>query len=305
MLVGVPKEIKTHEYRVGLTPSSVREIIRAGAEVIVEKNAGLGIGIDDQGYIDAGAKIASNSDEIFASAELIVKVKEPQPEECLKLKENQTIFTYLHLAPDPYQAKLLKASGLGMSQKDFGPEELSQAAKLMGQAQKITREKYAELTKDLKDVVVDGTGGASKPLLKKKAELEALGYDTLMLALYVSPITSLERNLQRDRNLLPSIVVRTWRDYTKNIEEYKAAFGDNFILINNDPKDAEKDYNPEEIKKRFFDTTKSVGKPKSPEEIAKSAREKEQINQDIKDLLSVDRSFDTLDQVKQKINQFI
>ena len=205
---------------------------------------------------------------------------------------------------DSYE-ELLKASGMGMSQKDFGPEELSQAAKLMGQAQKITKEKYAELTKDLKDVVVDGTGGASKPLLKKKAELEALGYDTLMLALYVSPITSLERNLQRDRNLLPSIVVRTWRDYTKNIEEYKAAFGDNFILINNDPKDAEKDYNPEEIKKRFFDTTKSVGKPKSPEEIAKSAREKEQLNQDIKDLLSVDRSFDTLDQAKQKINQFI
>jgi predicted kinase len=205
---------------------------------------------------------------------------------------------------DSYE-ELLKASGMGMSQKDFGPEELSQAAKLMGQAQKITREKYAELTKDLKDVVVDGTGGASKPVLKKKAELEALGYDTLMLALYVSPITSLERNLQRDRNLLPSIVVRTWRDYTKNIDTYKEAFGDNFILVNNDPKDAETDYNPEEIKKRFFDTTKSVGKPKTPEEIDKSAREKEQLNQDIKDLLSVDRSFDTLDQAKQKINQFI
>ena len=105
--------------------------------------------------------------------------------------------------------------------------------------------------------------------------------------------------------MLPSIVVRTWRDYTKNIDTYKEAFGDNFILVNNDPKDAETDYNPEEIKKRFFDTTKSVGKPKTPEEIAKSAREKEQINQDIKDLLSVDRSFDTLDQAKQKINQFI
>lgn len=205
---------------------------------------------------------------------------------------------------DSYE-ELLKKSGLGMSQKDFGPEELSQAAKLMGQAQKMTREKYDELTKDLKDVVVDGTGGASKPLLKKKAELEALGYDTLMLALYVSPITSLERNLQRDRNLLPSIVVRTWRDYTKNIDTYKEAFGNNFILVNNDPKDAETDYNPEEIKKRFFDTTKSVGKPKSAEELAKSAREKEQLNQDIKDLLSVGRSFDTLDQAKQKINQFI
>jgi alanine dehydrogenase len=111
MLVGVPKEIKTHEYRVGLTPSSVRELVRAGAQVMVEKNAGLGIGIDDEGYRTAGATIAANADEVYASADLIVKVKEPQPEECLKLKEHQTLFTYLHLAPDPYQAKLLKASG--------------------------------------------------------------------------------------------------------------------------------------------------------------------------------------------------
>ena len=111
MLVGVPKEIKANEYRVGLTPSSVRELVRHGADVIVEKNAGLGIGLDDAGYIAAGARIASSADEVFAMADLIVKVKEPQAEECLKLRENQTLFTYLHLAPDPYQAKLLKASG--------------------------------------------------------------------------------------------------------------------------------------------------------------------------------------------------
>ena len=111
MQVGVPKEIKTHEYRVGLTPSSVRELVRAGATVMVEKNAGLGIGIDDDGYRAAGAVIAANADEVYSSSDLIVKVKEPQPEECLKLKEHQTLFTYLHLAPDPYQAKLLKASG--------------------------------------------------------------------------------------------------------------------------------------------------------------------------------------------------
>ena len=192
-----------------------------------------------------------------------------------------------------------------MKLAQMSPDELKKAGELMGQARKATDAKLQDASKNAKNLLIDSVGGSSKVLLKKKAELEALGYDTLMLALYVSPITSLERNLQRDRNLLPSIVVRTWRDYTKNIEEYKAAFGDNFILINNDPKEAETDYNPEEIKKRFFDTTKSVGKPKSPEEIAKSAREKEQINQDIKDLLSVDRSFDTLDQAKQKINQFI
>lgn len=205
---------------------------------------------------------------------------------------------------DTYE-ELLKQSGLGMSQKDFGPEELSQAAKLMGQAQKITREKYDELTKGLKNVVIDGTGGASKPLLKKKAELEALGYETFMLALYVSPITSLERNLQRDRNLLPSIVLRTWRDYNRNIGIYKEAFGNNFILINNDPKNANKDFDPDYIKKTFFDTTKAKGKEKSPEELAKSAQEKEQLNQDIKDLIKMEQQFDTLDQAKQKINNFL
>lgn len=205
---------------------------------------------------------------------------------------------------DTYE-ELLKKSGLGMAQKDFGPDELSQAAKLMGQAQKITREKYAELTKSLKDVVIDGTGAASKPLLKKKEELEALGYKTFMLALYVSPITSLERNLERERNLLPSIVLRTWRDYNKNISIYREAFGNDFVLINNNPKDAKTDFNPEEIKKKFFDTTKSSGKPKTPEEQAKSAQEKEQLNQDIKDLIQVQNEFDTIDQAKTKINTFL
>jgi dephospho-CoA kinase len=205
---------------------------------------------------------------------------------------------------DTYE-ELLKKSGLGMAQKDFGPDELSQAAKLMGQAQKITKEKYAELTKDLKDVVIDGTGAASKPLLKKKEELEALGYKTFMLAIYVSPITSLERNLERERNLLPSIVLRTWRDYNRNISIYREAFGNNFALINNNPENAKTDFNPEEIKRKFFDTTKSSGKPKTPEEQAKSAQEKEQLNQDIKDLVQVQNEFDTIDQAKTKINTFL
>ena len=193
---------------------------------------------------------------------------------------------------------------MGMSQKDFGPEELSQAAKLMGQAQKITREKYAELTKDLKDVVVDGTGGASKPLLKKKEELEALGYKTLMLMIWVSPITSLERNMSRERSLMPSIVVRTWRDVNKNIETYKQAFGDNFILINNNPESVNKEYNPEDIKRKFFDTAKFKGKEKSPEDIAKSEAEATQLNKDIQDLVKITPEFTSIEQAKSKIKQF-
>lgn len=112
MLVGVPKEIKSQENRVGLVPSSVREIIRAGSSVLVEKGAGLGIGISDEDYRHAGAEVVDSADEIFANAELIVKVKEPQPIECKRLREGQTLFTYLHLAPDPQQTRLLMESGV-------------------------------------------------------------------------------------------------------------------------------------------------------------------------------------------------
>ncbi|MBA3536930.1 MAG: alanine dehydrogenase [Tatlockia sp.] len=112
MLVGVPREIKPQENRVGLVPGSVKEIIRAGSLVMVEKGAGLGIGISDEHYLAAGAEIVSTADEIFERAELIVKVKEPQPIECRRLHEGQTLFTYLHLAPDPQQTRLLKESGV-------------------------------------------------------------------------------------------------------------------------------------------------------------------------------------------------
>jgi len=205
---------------------------------------------------------------------------------------------------DAYE-ELLKASGLGMNQKDFNPEELSQAAKLMAQAQKVTKEKYAKALEDLNNIIVDGTGAASKPLLKKKEELEALGYDTMMLMIWVSPVTSLERNTSRDRSLLPSIVVRTWRDINKNIETYKQAFGDNFVIVNNNPKEAKTSYDPSEIKKRFFDTAKFKGKEKSPEELAKAKAEVDQLNKDIQDLVKSTPDFDTIEQAKSKIQQFI
>ncbi|HEX7852255.1 MAG TPA: alanine dehydrogenase [Sphingobium sp.] len=111
MLVGVPKEIKVHEYRVGLTPGSVREMIAAGHELLVERGAGAGIGMDDDAYIRAGAHIADTAADIFAAADMIVKVKEPQPSEWAMLRPDQILFTYLHLAPDPEQARGLMLSG--------------------------------------------------------------------------------------------------------------------------------------------------------------------------------------------------
>src|SRR5499427_2838167 len=111
MLIGVPKEIKTHEYRVGLTPDAVREYVAAGHRVVVEKNAGAGIGASDDLYHRAGALIAGDASEIFATAEMVVKVKEPQRSEWVQLRTDQILFTYLHLAPDPEQAKGLMKSG--------------------------------------------------------------------------------------------------------------------------------------------------------------------------------------------------
>ncbi|MDN4503257.1 alanine dehydrogenase [Alteromonadaceae bacterium BrNp21-10] len=111
MIIGVPREIKNHEYRVGLTPGAVKEFTHAGHEVLVENNAGVDIGFTNEQYIDAGASIIDTPEAIFAKAELIIKVKEPQPNECKMLRAGQTLYTYLHLAPDPIQTELLIASG--------------------------------------------------------------------------------------------------------------------------------------------------------------------------------------------------
>jgi alanine dehydrogenase len=111
MRVGVPKEIKNHEYRVGLTPPLVAELAAAGHEVIVETKAGSGIDFEDSDYVAAGARIVATAAEVFAQSDMIVKVKEPQPQEVAMLEPRHTLFTYLHLAPDPEQAAGLIKSG--------------------------------------------------------------------------------------------------------------------------------------------------------------------------------------------------
>ena len=111
MRIGVPKEIKVHEYRVGLVPAGVRELTAAGHDVLIESGAGNGIGVDDEQFRGVGASIAARAAEVFERAEMIVKVKEPQPAECEMLRPGQVLFTYLHLAADPQQARGLIKSG--------------------------------------------------------------------------------------------------------------------------------------------------------------------------------------------------
>ncbi len=107
MIIGIPKEIKNDEFRVGLTPSLVNGLTRQGHTVLVEKSAGSHIGFMNEQYQAAGGTLIENAQTVFADAELIVKVKEPQPQECAMLHEDQTLFTYLHLAPDPVQTEAL------------------------------------------------------------------------------------------------------------------------------------------------------------------------------------------------------
>ena len=112
MIIGIPKEIKKGEHRVGMVPNSARELVRRGHHVILEKNAGLGIGFEDEDYIfEEGVSIADTAEEVYQKADLIVKVKEPQPSEYSLLREGQILFAYLHLAPDPAQAQALIESG--------------------------------------------------------------------------------------------------------------------------------------------------------------------------------------------------
>src|SRR6056297_3744611 len=111
MRIGVAKEIKNHEYRIGLTPAGVRELVGHGHEVMVQRDGGKAIGLTDDLYERAGAVIVDAPEAIFERAEMIIKVKEPQPDECRMLREGQVLYTYLHLAPDPEQTRLLQESG--------------------------------------------------------------------------------------------------------------------------------------------------------------------------------------------------
>jgi predicted kinase len=212
--------------------------------------------------------------------------------------------TFTVLNSDDTYEELLKASGIGLKQKDFTPDQLSQASKLQAQARKVTQDKLAKSIEDKNNIVIDGTGAASGPVLKKKQQLEDLGYETLMLMIYVSPLTSLERNQERDRSLMPGIVLRTWRDVNKNIRTYQQAFGNNFILLNNNPKDAKQEFNTD-LLEPFLQASTAIGKPKTPEEQTKSDAEKAQLNKDIESMVNQLPEFDSMDTAKNKIDEFV
>jgi len=207
---------------------------------------------------------------------------------------------------DTYE-ELLKQAGLDKPQSTFTSDELSQSSKLMSRARKETTSKLQSAQEEGESIIIDGTGGASNPILKKKTQLEDLGYDTMMVMIYVSPLVSLERNKSRGeaggRSLRPSIIVRTWEKVNKNINTFQNMFGDNFILVNNDPEGADKTYNEKEIQNYFDQVT--AAREYSDEEMAKKEAEQKELESSIKQLLSDLPEFTPQTQIKSKINGFL
>ena len=207
MLVGVPKEIKSQENRVGLVPGSVREVIRKGGQVIVESNAGMGIGISDLEYQAAGAEIVETADEVFARADLIVKVKEPQPIECKRLREGQAIFTYLHLAPDPQQTRLLKESGATaiayetVTQNEGGLPLLTPMSQVAGRMSIQAGAHCLEMAQGGSGVLLGGVPGVA-PANVVVIGGGVVGTNAVRMAMGMEAhVTVLDKSLQRLREL--------------------------------------------------------------------------------------------------------
>src|ERR1700740_438658 len=169
MHIGVPKEIKNHEYRVGLTPSSVREIIGHGHKVSVETGAGSGIGASDDAYRTAGADVLPGAEAVFAAADMIVKVKEPQAVERAMLRDGQILFTYLHLAPDPQQcADLVKSNAVGsgyetVTQPAGGLPLLAPMSEVAGRMSIQAGAFCLERAHGGKGILLGGVGGGAPP----------------------------------------------------------------------------------------------------------------------------------------------
>jgi len=221
-------------------------------------------------------------------------------------------FTILNI-DDEYEPLLQKA-GLPLDFRKFqGPEDLSAAGSAMAQAQKTHRYKYEKSKIDMSHIIIDGTGASSNEILKKKKELDELGYKTAMVLIFVPPDISLSRNIKRGdeggRTLMPAIILRSWSSMFNNIETYKKAFGDNFMLYKAYKQGEEifPNFDPShpEVKQQFFEPFKVKGKEKSPEEREKSNEKIKDLNnaiasqmQKIKDL-----DFDDPSDIKAKINR--
>jgi predicted kinase len=214
---------------------------------------------------------------------------------------------------DEEYEKLMLDAGITLRQIDLTPEELSTASKMQAQSRILTAQKLKKYLDDRENIIIDGTAASIKNVEKQKKELEDIGYKTFMIVLYISPLKALKRNLERGKNnrgrtLKPSIIVKTWYDVTKNIEEYKSrVFRDAFSLITTQSKAESEDFSRELIEPFYaVDKTRlSVKNQKTPEQIEKEKEKKHQMYDAIKQIVKNPPKLDTIDVFKNKLNNFL
>jgi alanine dehydrogenase len=207
MRIGCPKEIKNHEYRVGLTPASVREFTARGHEVLVQSGAGAAIGLHDEQYAAAGATLVKDAAEVFARAEMVVKVKEPQAQECAMLREGQILYTYLHLAPDPEQTAALMRSGAvcvayeTITGPSGGLPLLAPMSEVAGRMSVQAGAAHLELSKGGMGVLLGGVPGV-EPAHVLVIGAGVVGTHALQMAVGLGArVTVMDKNVDRLRQL--------------------------------------------------------------------------------------------------------
>jgi alanine dehydrogenase len=207
MLIGVPREIKNNEYRAGLTPSSVRELTSRGHRVLIEAGLGHAIALADDQYVAAGARVAADAQEIFAQADMVIKVKEPQPQECRMLRRGQVLFTYLHLAPDPQQTAALVQSGAvciayeTVTAEDGGLPLLTPMSEVAGRMSIQAGATNLEMSNGGMGVLLGGVPGVA-PAHVVILGAGVVGMNALQMAVGAGArVTVLDRNVNRLRQL--------------------------------------------------------------------------------------------------------
>lgn len=205
---------------------------------------------------------------------------------------------------DSYEALLKKAGLSGRSAKSWSDEENQKAGAFMGQARKDTAAKFDAALKNLNNIIIDSPGAASNPIKKKKDALEELGFKTFMVIVYVSPLVSLERNTKRDRQLFPAIIMDYWTKVVNNIPTYRSMFGQDIVVVDNDPADADKTYDEEKIAK-YYEGQIAKSKETDPVKLAKKKKKKEEEVALAKKLIQNPPKFDSSQTTQSKLNAFI
>lgn len=223
------------------------------------------------------------------------------------LKQNLNEKNFVIINPDDAFEEMLKQHNISLQQTHWTPKELSKAGQLQAQAVKHSKEKLSTALEQKQNIILDTTAGSLKKIKEKKEFLEQNGYEVIMIMLHVYPLVSLTRNFLRGqqdgRELKPSIILNSWVNTNKNISNYKELFGDNFILLDNNPAQTKALFSKEDVKP-FISQDKATGKPKTEKELQKAKEKKEKLYNEIMELVKNTPVFDDVSKMREKLSLF-